>query len=297
MLNKLFNYKFHLRFMINPLIRINSRCIGNYVGVKEEKRDIPIIVSLTSIEERYSDLELTLYSLLNQSVKPDKIILWFSDKYNLTELPYNITRYIKNGLEIRFVPDIGSYTKIIYSLKEFHDCIVVTADDDIYYSKDWLKKLYHSYISNPQDIHVHRAHRVKLNANIGTSNHNIFTPYEKWCKHINEESARYDNFLTGVGGVLYPPNCFNKEVLRKDVFLSKAPNADDIWLWFMALLSNRKIRVVQSHIKTLTCTNIFRQMGWTKDKFLYSKNKNGGNDMQINELEKYYRENIISKLR
>ena len=103
-------------------------------------------------------------------------------------------------------------------------------DDDIYYPTKWLEKLYLSYISHPEDIHVHRAHRVNLNAT-----------YENWQKHVMEENARYDNFLTGVGGVLYPPKCFTKEVLREDIFLKNAPFADDIWFWAMCVLNNKKI--------------------------------------------------------
>lgn len=53
-------------------------------------------------------------------------------------------------------------------------------------------------------------------------------------KHVEEESARYGNFLTGVGGVLYPPACFSNEVLREDIFLKYAPYADvygyGLWL-------------------------------------------------------------------
>lgn len=296
MLNNPFYYKSNLRFMLNPIVRYNSRFIGNFIGINESKREIPIIVSLTSFGERFDDLELSLYSLLNQSIKPDKLILWLSNKYTLSDLPYTITRYIKNGLEVRFVDDIGSYTKFFYALKEFKSSIVATADDDIYYPKNWLEKLYHSYILNPNDIHVHIAHRVKLNQNPNRKIPlTIFEPYELWDKNIKEESAKYDNLLTGAGGVLYPPNCFYSEVFRKDIFLPKAPNADNIWLWFMALLSDRKIRVVKNHIKTLTCTNIFRQLGLTNDKSSFTINKDI--DKQITELMKYYRENIISKLK
>lgn len=282
--------KFHLRFMINPYIRYKSEQIGSMSGVTDVKRSVPLILSLTSFEERFGDLELVLYSLLTQTIKPDRIVLWLSDGYkDLSELPYSIKRYIKNGLEIRFVKDIGSYTKIIYALKEFKDSVIVTADDDVFYPKDWLEKLYHSYIANPKDIHTHRVHRVK------TENGGII-PYEKWEKHVKEESARFDNFLTGVGGVLYPPGCFIKEVFRDDIFLNYAKTADDVWLWFMALLSNRKIRVVKNHIKNLTCTNIFRQLGFTKQKTLYSVNRLGENDNQIKNLMKYYKHNILTKL-
>ena len=289
MIKTKFTCKFHLRCAFNPYLRFLSNNLGEGSFLNPIKREIPLVVSLTSYEERFDDLEISLYSIFVQNVKPDRIILWLSDKYNLVNLPYSISKYIKNGLEIRFVKDIGSYTKIIYALKEFSSCIIVTADDDIIYPKDWLKNLYLSYISSPQDIHVHRAHRV-------ITNDKKIAPYETWEKHVQEESARFDNFLTGVGGTLYPPNCFISEVFREDIFLESAPFADDIWLWCMALLSDRKIRVVKNHISTLTCTNILRQIGINKGKTLYSSNKSGGNDRQLNSLLLLYGRNIYKKL-
>ena len=290
MLKKIFKCKFHLRFVFNPLIRYLADNMGGYQGVNLLKREVPIIVSLTSYEERFSDLVISLYSLLNQSIKPDRIILWLSDKYNgVNDLPYEITRFIKNGLEIRFVPDKKSYTKAFYAFKEFSEAIIITADDDVYYPSRWLEKLYHSYIANPSDIHVHRAHRVKCDSE-------KIAPYETWDKHVREESARFDNFLTGTGGVLYPPKCFSKEVLRDDIFLKEAQSADDIWFWVMALVHGRKIRVVKNHIKTLTCTNLFRQLnGCTMT--LYSVNSKGGNDRQLKNLIKFYGRNILARLK
>ena len=163
MVKNLLNCKFHLRFVLNPLIRYKADNLGSISGVNQIKREVPVVVSLTSYEERFDDLVISLYSLLNQTIKPDRIILWLSDEFEgVNDLPYEITRFIKNGLEIRFVKDIKSYTKAVYAFKEFPNAIVVTADDDIYYPKNWLEKLYHSYITHPQDIQVHRAHRVKL---------------------------------------------------------------------------------------------------------------------------------------
>lgn len=288
-LSKILKSRLHLRFVFNPLIRYNSNLMSKYVGINPVKRDVPIIVSLTSYEARFKDLEISLYSLLNQSLKPDIIILWLSDEIeSLNDLPYEITKYIKNGLEIRFVKDIGSYTKAIYAFKEYSEAIIVTADDDIYYPQKWLERLYHSYIAHPKDIQVHRAHRVRLKDR-------KILPYEKWEKHVQEESARFDNFLTGVGGVLYPPNCFLSEVFRNDIFLKYAPTADDIWFWFMALISNRRIRVVQNHIKTLSCTNLLRQI-LPNRKTLYSINSTGRNDEQVENLMKFYQNNILPKI-
>ena len=271
---RLFRYRFHVLPFINLFIYLQIGALKDYKGVVDgEKRKCPIIVSLTSYGERFSDLPITLYSLLNQSLKPDRVILWLDSYYqDLSYLPYEVTQFIKNGLEIRFVKDIGPYTKSMYSFKEFKDSIIVTADDDIYYPKNWLKNLYLSYISNPEDIHVHRSHKVFL------TNDFKISPYENWQKHVKEEKASYDNFLTGVGGVLYPPMCFSNEVTREDIFLKCAPIADDIWLWVMALVHNRKIRVVKSHIKTLIVTNLFRQLF---KRTLYRKNRKGENDKQL----------------
>lgn len=287
-LNRIINCKFHIRGILNPFLGMQINSIGNWKGVNDAKREKPLIVSLTSYEDRFQDLPKTIYSLLNQTLRPDRIILWLDEKGNdLTSLPYEITRFIKNGLEIKFVKDIGSYTKVIYAFEHFSDSVIVTADDDIYYPKDWLKRLYLSYISCQNDIHCHRAHRV------GVNNGKVI-PYEKWKKHVDEESARYDNFLTGAGGVLYPPECFSKEVLREDIFLKYAPTADDIWFWVMALVHGRKIRVVKNHYKTLICTNLFRHFF---GKTLYSKNKRGANDLQLDNLMKFYSNNVLSKLK
>lgn len=280
-------HKFHIIPLLNPFIKYEiSNLSNNFCGInKFIKRERPVIVSLTSYEERFEDLPVTLYSLMSQSLKPDRIILWLdAASYNLSNLPYEITEFIKYGLEIRFVKDIKSYTKIIYALREFSDSIIVTADDDIYYRKDWLKKLYYSYIAHPEDIQVHRAHRVIIKKD-------KLTPYESWKKHVSEETARYDNFLTGVGGVLYPPKCFSGEVFREDIFLKYAPYADDIWLWIMALVSGRKIRVVKSHYRHLVLPNFVKHF-WGKS--LYKKNKAGGNDEQLNNLMKLYGRNVLN---
>lgn len=287
-LKRLLNYKFHVRGIMNPFLNMQINSIGNWKGVNDVKREKPIIVSLTSYEDRFSDLPKTIYSLLNQTLRPDRIILWLDERGDdLTTLPYEITRFIKNGLEIRFVKDIGPYTKVVYAFEEFYESIIVTADDDIYYPKNWLKYLYLSYVSNQDDIHCHRAHRVGLK-------YGKILPYENWEKQVEEESARYDNFLTGAGGVLYPPKCFSNEVLREDVFLKYAPSADDIWLWVMALVHGKKIRVVKNHYKTLISTNLFRQIF---GKTLYSVNKDGQNDIQLNNLMKFYSNNILSRLK
>lgn len=277
----MFNSEYKFNIIPNPIIKFLSITDGDYAGVNEIKRETPIIVSITSDEDNFSSLELSLYSLLNQTVKPDRLILWLSDdEYDLTYLPYSITRYIKNGLEIKFVKDIGSYTNPIYPLEQFYNSINVIANDSVYYNKNWLMKLYHSYIASPKDIQTHNAHQVDLSL-----------PFSKWKKNINEENAEYNYYPSSLSGVLYPPKCFSKEVFRDDIFVKNNITNPDVWLWVMGILSNRKIRIVKNHNKRITSTNIFKYIFEDKNK------KYSQIDTQISKLMEFYGQNILPKLK
>lgn len=275
----------HFRPCIKPILRYISYNIEEFSGVNELKRETPIIVSLSSNEEHFDNLELTLYSLLNQKVCPDRIILWLSDEYELLDLPYSITRFIKNGLEIRFVEEKGSYTAIINALKEFEKAINVLASDNVYYPRDWLKKLYHSYISNPADIHAHTSLKV-------LSSNGQVSSYKNWARVNRIESAEYTNYPLFYGGILYPPNCYKKEVFREDIYKTKVKTDWELWSWCMAVVSNRKVRVVKNHIESFRVSNylnIITNEYKKLKKYQYF-------DMQLSKLMDYYKQNIDLQL-
>lgn len=282
--SRIFSFRIRERGLLNPFIGLEISSLGEHKGVLEENnRETPIIISLASDRDHFSELPLTLYSLLNQNLKPDKIILWLDEDYeDFAYLPYEITQFIKNGLEIRFAKNIGNYTKTIYALKEYPNTIIVTADDGIFYPANWLYKLYISYIANPKDIQVHKA--VQANTSI---------PFYKWKKSI-KESSEHNNFMLDENGVLYPPNCFSKEVLRKDVFLKQAPDSATVWFWIMALVHDRKTRVVKNNLKTTIYTNFFKHF---KYNLIHNKAKNSANDIAIQALLKLYGGKVYNKFK
>lgn len=277
LIKQIFPYKKGVRPFFNPFINMQMNGLGDYLGVNSCKRETPIIVSLTCEDENFDKLPITLYSILNQELKADRIILWIDEKIaDLTSLPYEITQFVKNGLEIRFVRYLKKYTKTIYALKEFPTSIIVTADETIYYPSDWLKRLYLSYVSHPKDIHTHRVKKVDLE-----------TPYSEWDINPIEEFSGYENLANGLGGILYPPNCFSKEVLREDVYLKNAQDSDELWFWVMELVHNRKIRLVKNHIKTFASINYIKQI-FSNDKVDY--------DAQLTNIMKFYGQNVLSKV-
>ena len=255
-------------------------------GVTKEKRNPRLIVSITSFEQRMYDIHFALYSLLNQTLKPDEIILWLGENefpHKEGDLPQSVLSLKNNGLTIKWCKDIGPYTKLIPALKEYPDDIIVTADDDIYYPGKFLELLYGAYLKEPQYIHCHRVHKITFDQNKNVQK------YSKWIRQASNIEPSFCNFLTGAGGVLYPPDSLYKDALNEELFLKLSPTADDIWFWAMAVLNNTRINVIKNNIAVLHFTNIERELGLNGERILYRKNDiGGGNDKQLKNIFKYY---------
>lgn len=192
------------------------------------------IVSLTSYKGRLTGTApYAIISILNQSVKPDKVVLWVGhqDKENI---PQVLNDLMQKGLEIRFCDDVKAYTKLIYSLKTFPADYIITADDDIYYPQNWFEKIVDEHKKNPTKIICHRAHAIRVDANYS------LLPYNKWDGFINPHEVVHrpqSIFPEGVGGILYPPNALHKDVTNKEIFMKLSPHNDDIWYWAMAVIN------------------------------------------------------------
>jgi len=235
-----------------------------------------LVVSLTSYKERFDNLYYTLCSLLLQSVTPDLLILWLS-KDEEEEVPDSVLQLRNFGLSIRFCEDIRSYKKIIPALVEFPDSFIVTADDDIYYEPNWLKKLLMSWDGDNKKIVAHRAHKIRIDKKGNP------LPYRQWKWEVGaDEAADGLIFPTGSGGILYPPHVFHEDVTNTESFMRLSPKADDIWLYWMASLNGAKVN---------RSTYNFRLVEWPKenDSPLWRYNiQGGGNDKQIRNMLRAY---------
>ena len=212
---------------------INNILNNNTTGVtKQQYFNEKIIVSLTTFSNRYYEVYLTIESLMQQTLKPNKIILWLADSFKTVKLPIFLEKQIERGLEIKYCNDIMSYKKLIPTLKLFPNDIIITFDDDKLYNYDLIENLVKSYITNPIHVSSGRLHKIKLLKN------NIPADYKNWDWNYTKLDISPLNFPTGVGGVLYPPGCFSDEVFNETVFTDICKHADDIWFKAMALLNN-----------------------------------------------------------
>jgi hypothetical protein len=204
----------------------------NFQTLSSAKIDSPrLIITLTTYGRRTSETApYAIWSLFNQNVLPDKIVLYLDNENNIPPL---LKKETEHGLEIKFCKNIKSYKKLNFALEDFPNDILITVDDDAYYQKDWLKLLLETHKKSPQKICCHRAHIIRYGK-----------PYDKWKWRATEKDDSSMIFPTGVGGILYPPNSLSVEHLAEA--MSLAPSADDIAYWALAKIKGTKHCLVEN---------------------------------------------------
>ncbi|HFU3842365.1 TPA: glycosyltransferase family A protein [Streptococcus suis] len=232
------------RYITNRLNDVASFFTRIYVQNKKlsigtnnsEERNQKIIASLTSYPARIDILSVTIKSILLQSMKADKVILWLGSDSQNVELPESIVKLKKYGLEIRFVEDnIMPHKKYFYAMQEFPSDIIITFDDDVIYSPFTISSLVKTHRAFPKCVCARRAHRIILEDG-------DMIPYSKWefnCTSVTKPSHLL--FATGVGGVLYPPKSLYKDALDISRVKNECLRADDVWLKIMETLADTKV--------------------------------------------------------
>ena len=262
------------------------------LGIIDEKRELEIIVSLTSYPDRIYDIHYNIYSLLKQTLKPNRIILWLGEEQfpnRDKDLSKKLLEFTKYGLTIKYTKDIKQFKKLIPALKEYQNSIIVTADDDIFYPQNWLEKLYNCWKNHNDCIVCHRAHKIKIE-------NRHFLPYNDWEHCIVEEKSSFYHFFTGAGGVLYPLNSLYKDVLNADVLKKISPKSDDVWFWAMAVLNNTKIKIVDDEpFRNLLYINPDREIGLNGDGALWTLYNKEEKNIQLEKLINHYPQ-IMEKL-
>lgn len=257
---------------------------GELCSDSQETRRERIIVSMTSFPDRIRIVSRSLKSLMRQTMRPDKIVLWlsedqFPDKED--ELPYRLVEMKKLGLEIAWCKgDIKAYKKILPVLEKYPEDLVIITDDDLIYDIDFIETLYETHRKFPKAIIASRVNRVTYDDD-GKIN-----SYAKWELEVDTELFREseDLFFTGGAGTLFPPKIFDKEIFNVDIIQQLCPYADDIWLNIMAARNN--VSVINTGYNSHPL-----YIDGTQEKCLYQINKSE-NDVQLKKVVEYYRDEL-----
>lgn len=134
-----------------------------------------LIISLTSVPTRFHKIGQTLQSLLNQRVKPDRIILWVPHSYRRFPDWDGTLPELLDGIEVcRTDADLGPATKILAAARAFRgqDVDILFCDDDRDYPPDWVGRF----------VKDRAAHPEAAIANLGIQAHMITDSTEprKW---------------------------------------------------------------------------------------------------------------------
>lgn len=256
---------------------------------------LPIIVSLTTIKKRIAIVHNVIIAILNQTVKVDKIILYLGEHdypNKEMDLPKKLLNLIGDKFEICWREDIGPHTKYFYALKEYNESIVITVDDDINYPINLVEDLLNSYIKYPYAISARRVHLIKFDKK------GKILPYRQWkgsYSGIDEVSLAL--FATGVGGVLYPPNCMHIELFNVEAIKRLCFKADDLWLKIMQVMNNTPVVLAIPKCEL----NFIRNT--QADGLCNTNVSEGGNDIQLknilNEYNNYFGDydSLINRIR
>lgn len=201
-------------------------------GVDSESR---IIISLTTYPARIDGVWITIASLLEQSMKPGKVILWLAkDQFPEGKVPHSLKRMEKRGLEIQFCDDLKPHKKYFEAVRKYPDYYVITADDDVLYPKDHIKQLWTGLEKYPNSVICHWSHKIEF------SSKEEFKPYNDWPDN-GEEEPSYLTLAVGCNGILYPPGCLPPETFQQQKIRKYALDTDDLWLKCMEVLNGWKV--------------------------------------------------------
>ena len=203
-------------------------------------QQVPVIISMTTIPSRLSKLALVLRSLLQQTVRPEKIVVWMHH-----EMQGQIPKAVKSLLEstktldliqLRYTPLKCSHKKLIHTIDEFPDHTIITCDDDFMYHKEWLNTLYQDHLAFPNSVIAQQIRSIQR------FDEGPLKPYKQW-RYQPELNQDPNSFLAiGGKGVLYPKQALHSDYSNESLFMRLAPKADDLWFKAMELRQNTPVR-------------------------------------------------------
>ena len=147
------------------------------------------------------------------------------------------------------------------------------------YEKWRISNLISEHYIYPKSIIGNRGREIKIKEN------NEVDSYLHWKICSKRLNSKY-TFLTGVGGVLYPPNkLFDKLIEDFSVANEICPIADDVFFWAVAYYLN--LNIICLGEKTLYDVYELRNSPklWDSNRNLKSKLNN---DIQIKAAMRYF---------
>lgn len=254
--------------------------VGGSRLIDETSAGEKVTVSLTSYGRRVrSTLPYVLISLLRQTRRPNRIVVWLDNSWNDNILPQKLIRFKNIGVEFKYCEDYKSYKKLIPSLLAYPDDIIITCDDDLFYKKNMVERLLQAHQKHPNTICCQLAHGV-------CSSNRELLPYNEWEEEIFDKDC--DVFPLGGAGCLYKKEFLYEDVVNYELASTLAPKADDVWFFFMGVLNKTKRYVLPYQSNCVTPLDAFYQFFHRGSSLMEENLTMNMNDKQIKSVMDYY---------
>ena len=187
-----------------------------------------IYVSLSTIPSRIKNISKSIESLLNQSLKADKIFINIPHKYKRFDQIINekdIPKFNNDIVEITRCDDFGPGTKLLGSLGKLKkNSLIILADDDNIYENYMVEKFNYYYSLAPENSYSFYVHPLgNFGIGQGADGFAINT------NHLDGLKDFYDLVVKNY----------------KELFLY-----DDLWIsFFLYFFRKNKILSLQEHLK------------------------------------------------
>lgn len=276
-----------------------------------------IYIGLTSIRGREKALCRTLFSLLKQRYVDTSssihLYLFLSHQSYLLDAGFKCVPWLVSALErcsqtgpiklkVVYTDNIGPFRKLLPLAKiardesSHDDPILITADDDTLYPRNWLCRL----VEAQQRYNCVVAFRGRqILAQKG-----IVSPYKDWIK--SGKRLRKPSLLTlptGKDGVCYRMSHLHAGVYNQEAALANAGHADDLWFKIHTLLTGTPSVLLHSELymqfpeltKNGKIVNSNTKADDIESLFL-NINKFGGNDKTLQQLDRWLQSEYSASL-
>lgn len=235
-----------------------------------------IIASLTTFPARIKQVRYAIISIMKQTVRPDKVILWLArEQFPEEAVPDNLKNLCELGLEVKFCDDLRSHKKYYYALQDQNaDEVVITFDDDIIYHPHTIERLMVKHKDYPDSIVCSQVHVMTFDEN------NNVKPYNQWKSYKSGMNNPNKDFMPLTGsGCLYPYKAMPEITFDKERLKECAFTADDLWIGYLARISGKLICLVDNPAR------VFSVVKSSQSQHLGQINCLGdGNDKTIKKL-------------
>lgn len=279
-------YTFILRILLNTAYRLwlelwLSTASSEKLSTKEK---CSFVVTMTTFPERITKVHLTIATILRQTISPEEIVLWLSKDqfpYEMNSIPKKLRRMAERGLiKIRFVEnDFKSYKKFIYNPQHLEGKDFVTVDDDVFYPRFTLERLWNLHIKYPDNICCNSAVEIT----------DIHKMPSEWNGNVRKklENERFLRII-GVGGVYYPANSLYKDATDIELIKELCPWADDLWLTMMGILQGTHFTKEYIHCNPIEISGT-QKLTLSNKKHKFDFASSISNDEQWGNLLRFYK--------